>query len=81
MISKIRPYLYLAGWATDSVTEKDLKDYGITHTVDVTNHMGILKENPNITNFDICISDIQNGDIKRFFNEIFDYMHDAIQKV
>ncbi|KAL3989270.1 Dual specificity phosphatase catalytic domain family protein [Acanthocheilonema viteae] len=76
-ISEVRPYLYLSGFGC--ITEKKLRDLGITHIIDATN----LPNNPHfegIEFLDIMIDDSLIANLIPHFESTAQFIRNAQKK-
>uniref|UniRef100_A0A0R3RSS9 Dual specificity protein phosphatase 14 n=1 Tax=Elaeophora elaphi TaxID=1147741 RepID=A0A0R3RSS9_9BILA len=76
-ISEVRPYLYLSGFGC--ITEKKLRELGITHIIDATN----LPNNPRyegIECLDIMVDDSLIANLTPHFGNAAQFIWDAQKK-
>ncbi|CAD5230073.1 unnamed protein product [Bursaphelenchus okinawaensis] len=76
-ICEIRPHLFIAGYG--AITEKKLKDHGITHVVDCTN-IPKSKCYEGIEYFDVPVDDSEMGRLNKYFESSAEFIEQAKSK-
>ena len=76
-VAKITDYLFLCGAA--SVTERNIREYGITSVINMTLDVKPLTM-PNLETYQIRMDDTPNSKLSTYFDKVADRIHAAKNK-